>query len=192
MEYYISDLHFCHKNIPKFEKPRNHFGDDIELMNNTIIQNWNAKVTNEDTVNIIGDVGIGAQVNIVECVKQLNEKLKLWPGNHDHGNLLKKLETEAGVEVMPYMTKIKTHGVVVFVTHYPMDIGERPNLFNIHGHIHSESSRLRNQINVGVDQDWGLPFGQPIPKEVIEARILEVAAVLREEREARIERGEGI
>lgn len=192
MEYYISDLHFCHKNIPKFEKPREHFGEDIELMNNTIIQNWNAKVTDEDTVNIIGDIGIGAQVNIVECVKQLNGKLKLWPGNHDHGNLLKKLVAEAGVEVMPYMTKIKTHGVVVFVTHYPMDIGERPNLFNIHGHIHSEPSRLRNQINVGVDQDWGLPFGQPIPKEVIEARILEVAAVLRKEREERIERGEGI
>lgn len=185
MEYFTADLHFCHKNIPKFESTRTQFIDNIELMNETTIKNWNAVVTNEDIVNIIGDVGIGAQANIVECVKRLNGKLRLWPGNHDHGNLLKKLESEAGVEVMPYMTKIKTHGVVVFVTHYPMDISERPNLFNIHGHIHSQPSRLRNQINVGVDQDWGLPFGQPIPKEMVEERILKTADVLRREREVK-------
>lgn len=180
MEYYISDLHFCHKNIPKFEKPRNHFGEDIELMNNTIIQNWNAKVTDDDTVNIIGDIGIGAQANIVECVKQLNGKLKLWPGNHDHGNLLKKLETEAGVEVMPYMTKIKTHGVAVYITHYPLEIGEKANLFNIHGHIHGMDSRLPTQINVGADRDWGLPFGQPIPKEMIEERMLNISKSIKD------------
>lgn len=183
MEYYIADLHFCHKNIPKFEPTRTQFIDNIDLMNETIINNWNAVVTNEDIVNIIGDVGIGAQASIVECVKRLNGRLRLWPGNHDHGNLLKKLQSEADVEVMPYMTKIKTHGVVVFVTHYPMDIGERPNLFNIHGHIHSQPSRLRNQINVGVDQDWDLPFGQPIPKEMIEERILKVSEILRHEKE---------
>jgi len=131
MEYYIADLHFCHKNIPKFEPTRTQFIDNVDLMNETIINNWNAVVTDEDIVNIIGDVGIGAQASIVKCVKRLNGKLRLWPGNHDHGNLLKKLQSEAGVEVMPYMTKVKTHGVVVFVTHYPMDIGERPNLFNI-------------------------------------------------------------
>lgn len=188
MEYYIADLHFCHKNIPKFEPTRAQFIDNVDLMNETIINNWNAVVTDEDIVNIIGDVGIGAQANIVECVKRLNGKLRLWPGNHDHGNLLKKLQSEAGVEVMPYMTKIKTHGVVVFVTHYPMDIGERPNLFNIHGHIHSEPSRLRNQINVGVDQDWGLPFGQPIPKEMVEERILKMSEVLRHEKELSVEK----
>lgn len=183
VEYFISDIHFCHKNIPKFEETRSHFGEDVDLMNETIINNWNAVVTNEDTVNIIGDVGIGAQAGIVACVQRLNGKLKLWPGNHDHGNLLKRLENEACIEVMPYMTKMKTHGIVVFVTHYPMDIGERPNLFNIHGHIHGMPSRLRNQINVGIDQDWGLPFGQPIPKEMVEARIIAVSKVLREERE---------
>ena len=120
----------------------------------------------------------------------MNGKLRLWPGNHDHGNLLKKLQNEAGVEVMPYMTKIKTHGVVVFVTHYPMDIGERPNLFNIHGHIHSEPSRLCNQINVGVDQDWGLPFGQPIPKEMIEERIMKLSEFIRSIKETSVTQSE--
>lgn len=180
MEYYISDLHFCHKNIPKFEKPRNHFGEDIELMNNTIIQNWNEKVTEEDTVNIIGDIGIGAQDNIVECVKQLNGKLKLWPGNHDTSKIINLLSQQKKIEIMPLMTKMKTHGITVYVTHYPLDVGEKANLFNIHGHIHGMDSRLLTQINVGVDRDWGVPFGQPIPKEIIEEEMLRRSTLLKE------------
>lgn len=177
-----ADLHINHKNIPLFEPGRVIFTDDIRGMNETIIFNWNNAVTPNDTVKVYGDLGIGNDDEIIEVLKRLNGHIQLWPGNHDHTKFLKKLEA-IGIEIMPLMTKEKTHGISVLMTHYPVDIGERPNLFNIHGHIHSLPSRLRNQINVGIDQDWGLPFGQPIPWEMVEERIISISKVLREERE---------
>ena len=47
MNYYISDLHLLHKNCIGFdERP---FAD-LEEMHETILANWNRKVTNSDTV----------------------------------------------------------------------------------------------------------------------------------------------
>lgn len=183
MQHFLTaDLHINHQNIPLFEPGRARFKDNIPGMNQEIIDNWNAVVNEEDTVDVIGDFGIGNKAEILRVISELKGTIRLWPGNHDHTNFLKELQ-KIGVIIMPLMTKIKTHGISVLITHYPVDIGERPMLFNVHGHIHSLPSRLRNQINVGVDQDWGLPFGQPIPWSMIEARILEMSAILRKEKE---------
>lgn len=180
--FYIADPHINHQNIPLFEPGRIMFKDDIRGMNETIIFNWNNAVGPNDTVRMVGDFGIGNEDEIIAVIKRLNGHIQLWPGNHDHSKFLKKLQA-IGVEIMPLMTKFRTHGISVLVSHYPVDLGERWNLFNIHGHIHSLPSRLRNQINVGVDQDWGLPFGQPIPEEMVIERIKEVSAVLYAERQ---------
>lgn len=180
MEFYTADMHFCHKNILKFEKSREVFGSDIELMNETIIENWNEVVTNEDIVNVIGDVGIGNEKDVVKCMMRLNGKLRIWPGNHDTSKVINLLSQQKNIEIMPLMTKIKTHGITVYITHYPLEVGEKANLFNIHGHIHGMDSRLLTQINVGVDQDWGIPFGQPIRKEVIEEEMLRRSSLLKE------------
>ena len=52
MNYYISDLHLLHKNCIGFdERP---FAD-LEEMHEAILANWNRKVTNSDTVYILGD-----------------------------------------------------------------------------------------------------------------------------------------
>jgi len=181
--FYTADDHINHKNIPLFEPGRAIFENDIRGMNETIIFNWNNVVKPTDTVRVIGDLGIGNQEEIIAVVKRLNGHIQLWPGNHDHTNFLKRLQA-IGVEIMPLMTKFKTNKITVFITHYPLDIGERWQLFNIHGHIHSLPSRLFNQINVGVDQDWGLPFGQPIPEEMVLDVIRERSAILHEKKQA--------
>jgi hypothetical protein len=43
-------------------------------------------------------------------------------------------------------------------------------------------SRLPTQINVGIDRDWGLPFGQPIPKEMIEERMLDISKAIKDKK----------
>ena len=50
--FYISDLHIGHENILRFE---NRPFADINEMNNKIIENWNSRVCNGDTVYILGD-----------------------------------------------------------------------------------------------------------------------------------------
>lgn len=135
-------------------------------MNQSIIQNWNRVVTNADTVTIVGDVGIGSVEDIVECVKKLKGKLRLVPGNHDSNRLISALY-DIGVEILPDMYHYKAHGSTIYVSHFPLEIGVRKKYFNVHGHIHENPSRLINQINVGVDVDWGLPFGTPISESAI-------------------------
>ena len=55
MNYYISDLHLFHSHVIKFdERPFN----NIEEMNETILKNWNNKITNGDTVYILGDIAL--------------------------------------------------------------------------------------------------------------------------------------
>ena len=49
MNYYISDLHFLHKNCIQFdERPFS----DIEEMQRVMVEKWNRKITNGDTVYI--------------------------------------------------------------------------------------------------------------------------------------------
>ena len=52
MNYYISDLHLGHTNVIKFDKRP---FSNIEEMENKIIENWNSRVTKQDTVYILGD-----------------------------------------------------------------------------------------------------------------------------------------
>lgn len=53
MIYYISDLHFMHKNIIELAKrPFN----DLEDMREQIIKRWNKKVKPGDEVYILGDI----------------------------------------------------------------------------------------------------------------------------------------
>lgn len=52
MNYYIADTHFGHRNIINFDGRPFH---DITEMKLALIANWNRRVTNEDTVFILGD-----------------------------------------------------------------------------------------------------------------------------------------
>lgn len=52
MKYYISDLHFDHTNVIKFD---NRPFKDVEEMNNTLINNWNSVVKKSDIVYVLGD-----------------------------------------------------------------------------------------------------------------------------------------
>lgn len=50
--YYISDLHFGHYNIMRFDnRPFN----SVEEMDKALIDNWNSVVSEGDTVYILGD-----------------------------------------------------------------------------------------------------------------------------------------
>ena len=69
MNYYISDLHLMHKNCIGFdERP---FAD-LEEMHETILANWNRKVTNSDTVYILGDAILyGKKEDAIETYQAL-------------------------------------------------------------------------------------------------------------------------
>ncbi len=78
MNYYISDLHLLHKNCIGFdERP---FAD-LEEMHETILANWNRKVTNSDTVYILGDATLyGKKEDAIALVARMKGKKVLHIG----------------------------------------------------------------------------------------------------------------
>lgn len=78
--YFISDLHLFHINSIKFEdRP---FGD-FETMHDEIKKRWNEKVTNGDTVYILGDVAMrGKNEDLIAYVSTLKGLKVLIKGNH--------------------------------------------------------------------------------------------------------------
>ena len=72
MNYYISDLHLLHENVIRFD---NRPFDSIAQMQETIVNNWNSKVTNGDTVYILGDVSMrGKKEDLISLVATLKGK----------------------------------------------------------------------------------------------------------------------
>ena len=52
MIYYIADMHFGHTNVLRFD---NRPFSDTAQMDDTLIQNWNERVADDDTIYILGD-----------------------------------------------------------------------------------------------------------------------------------------
>jgi len=89
MIWFTADTHFDHKNILSLSsRPF----DNIEDMNKSLIVNWNRKVTNYDTVYVLGDF---AWKNPAPYIEQLNGEKLFIRGSHD-----KKIDA-------PYMRIIK-------------------------------------------------------------------------------------
>ena len=80
MNYFISDLHLGHANCLRFDnRPFN----SIEEQDETIIKNWNDKVTDNDDVYILGDISWYNPTKTAEIFSQLKGRLHLIRGNHD-------------------------------------------------------------------------------------------------------------
>ncbi|SFI27416.1 Calcineurin-like phosphoesterase superfamily protein [Pseudobutyrivibrio sp. OR37] len=81
MKYYISDLHLFHNAAIRFD---NRPFDNISTMHEYIHTNWNNRITNGDTVYILGDVSLrGQKDNLIAFVSTLKGQKVLVKGNHD-------------------------------------------------------------------------------------------------------------
>ncbi len=153
MIYYISDLHFGHANIIKLcGRPF----QNLEEMNDTLINNWNSKVTNGDKVYIVGDLFFRNQNNPEEILSKLKGKKYLIVGNHDK-TWLKKIDTSKYFESVDNMLIFSNGKNKVILCHYPMMSFEGDYL--IHGHIHNNKNAdywnllksMDNALNASVE-----------------------------------------
>ena len=85
MNYFTSDLHLGHRNIIRL---CNRPFATIEEMDETLIRNWNAKVTNGDTVYILGDLLFRNEKPAEEYLKQLKGKKHLITAAFEHHAIL--------------------------------------------------------------------------------------------------------
>lgn len=176
MLYLTSDTHFFHKNIygPEgFVPTRTHFST-VEEMNDTIIENWNNKITQHDTVIHAGDVSLHARPQILfDLLRKLNGNIEIVLGNHDSMSKQMKylINNNYSYNGKPKFTihevgkRIKFNKKVYYVTHYPLQLGDKRSLIrNFCGHIHELPTNAPNQLNIGIDSPeiGDRPFGEPI------------------------------
>lgn len=129
MIWFISDPHIYHTNVIRYCNRPYSF---VEEMNESIVRNWNAIVSPEDTVYCLGDFSMAA--GLVETfTPRLSGRKFLVPGNHDfcHSYHKKSRNKEnqqkwiefyekAGWTVLPEQTTLILDGIgEVNVCHHP-------------------------------------------------------------------------
>lgn len=160
MVYLISDTHFNHKAIIEYEdRPFK----DVEEMNETMIANWNSVISKRDTVIHAGDFGWGNKEIITKLRSRLNGRIILIKGNHDaHSN---QWYMDAGFD------EVIDGGYIYknfyMISHKPMYLNNHMPYVNIHGHIHSQTLKSKQFINVSVEH---INY-TPIPFETIMERV---------------------
>lgn len=161
--FFISDLHLGHSNIIKYQQRP--FAS-LDEMHEILINNWNAVVSPDDEVYILGDFAFRA-TDIMLLGLRLQGKLKLVPGNHDLCfNIANKSEEKqeyirsiyraAEIEILDEQVKIalrstdRTWSQDVLLCHFPyagFEEDEYGNKFSdkrpvakstwlLHGHVH--------------------------------------------------------
>jgi len=143
--FIISDMHFGHKNIIKYEnRPFASVGE----MDDLIIQKWNNSVKNGDIVFVLGDVSFYNQEKTKEIISSLNGRKFLIMGNHDY----KWKETawrKIGFEcVYRYPIIIDQFFIL---SHEPVYLNDNMPYRNIHGHIHSKRMDNKCYVNASVE-----------------------------------------
>ena len=183
MEYFTSDLHLGHANIIALcHRPFS----TVEEMDAALIANWNRRVTDRDTVYILGDLCFRA-TDPVRYLTQLKGKKHLILGNHDH-NWLRLIPDPSRFFVnctpcggcaqqgdgtpcltcakkprLPWMDVVCTSRGKVTLSHFPLM--EHVGKYLIHGHVHNRTddpyfpllSGMETALNAGVDVNGFLP-----------------------------------
>ena len=169
--FFISDSHFDHGNIirycnrPFWKSSITEDGvpisiADTELMNETMLKNWNAKIKPHDIVYFLGDFGFAHQTKLKEILEQLNGSIHLIKGNHDKPlNGLYKYFTTVNDLLTISVQDEDAHGGIQFIQmcHYPMLSWDRMyyNSWMLHGHTHGnlKYDKKFRRVDVGVD-NW--------------------------------------
>jgi calcineurin-like phosphoesterase family protein len=137
LNYYISDLHFGCQN--KFE--------NRTLEHDKLIkENWNAKVHNDDTTYVLGDIGRTGNNKdneyICEIISTLKGRKVLIQGNHDQlkDSRLKRLFSEICTykEIQDSCNGVNRNLVLC---HYPILCwnNQHKGWIHLYGHVHDST-----------------------------------------------------
>lgn len=168
--FYWADIHFNHQRIPLF-CPNTRPFTSMKQMNETLIQKWNSRITNEDNIRFLGDFAFGDKELFSGFFNRLNGKKHLIIGNHDPQTTL-----SLGWLSINHYTEIQDSGCHVILSHYPLADWNRKNRGSIHlyGHVHGKPVQTdeanMNSYDVGVDNNNPEPL---LLREIID--ILEKA-----------------
>ena len=141
MNYYISDLHFFSKNQTaeglNFD---NRPFKNVDEMHGVILNNWNSRVTNGDTVYILGDISNrGKNEDLIALVAKLKGKKVLIIGNHeDIRDYRYKQLFHAIHDYLEITDHVDKQPYKLVLCHYPILMwnGQHNGTILMYGHLH--------------------------------------------------------
>lgn len=156
MIYFTADPHIFHHNIIRMENRPFH---SVEEMNETLIQNWNARVSPSDEIYVLGDLTLKGPSLANELLEQLRGRKYLIRGNHDGYVDRKSFKHDLFCWVRDYYELLWQKQYFI-LSHYPLLSwnGMHRGSFHLHGHQHNPPEyNLANRaagvrrLDVGVD-----------------------------------------
>ena len=183
MKYFTADLHLNHKTILTAGSGRPF--KSLDEMQDTIIKNWNNKVSSKDDVYVLGDVFWNMKdYQIRQVMDKLNGHKHLIIGNHDRIN--PNAMANRWVEIVESKI-LEMDSTAVILHHTPEMEWEHYyyDSYHLYGHVHgtlnlAQYTMLRPHQNmncwdVGVDNN----NFEPISFEEIKNKIKENIKVLK-------------
>ena len=191
MKFVTADTHFLDEHLLGIDRFAPRPFTSVDVMDQTIIEHWNARVSDQDTVYHLGDIAVyfakpqkDAYATVFRLLNQLNGHLILIKGNHDSRGLFKyiakhnyDLGNQPKFAFYDVGVLMKYDHRQYYLTHYPLMLGIAPQIINLHGHIHHYSVPAKRNINVGIDSpeldylDRPVPFGTPLSFTEVEQMI---------------------
>ena len=171
MNYYISDLHFFHANVTN--EGNNFDGrpyDTLEEMHDDMRERWNKKITNADTVYILGDISMrGKPEKLIALVSTLKGHKILVQGNHDDVSDFRYKKIFDDIcdyrEITDQLGKETVHLVL---SHYPILMwkNQHRGWIHLYGHVHNNAEnaffqRCIDEMN-SEDFEGKIPHSKPI------------------------------
>lgn len=155
-KFYISDLHFGHKNILRFDN-RPFF--TLEEMKEALIENWNKIVKKNDEVYVLGDM-FWHNEEAPEILERLKGKKFLILGNHDRVNTTM---AKYFVWCDRRMEIIRDGDDKVVLCHFPIahwpGRDHTPSTIHLYGHIHQgRDSRPFELYTKMWEEQIGIPY----------------------------------
>ena len=135
MNFYISDLHFGHKNCLAFD---NRPFIDIETHDQTIIDRWNCAVGVCDDVYLLGDISWYNSSKTLELFNQMNGNIHLIRGNHDNRVLKNREMQQRFCEISDYKEIDLGNNKCIVLCHYPIPCFNKHyyGAYHLYGHVH--------------------------------------------------------
>lgn len=153
--YLISDTHFGHDNIIKYD---NRPFKNTEEMDEHMILKWNQTVEPDDTVIHLGDVfwGRNNEERMLSVMSRLNGHKWLVKGNHDIDFI--EIASSFFEVIEPYLElklfknlEVSHHNVIL--CHYPISVWNKMHKgsYHFHGHTHGSFKGVGKILDVGVN-----------------------------------------
>lgn len=165
--FYLSDPHFSH---PQVIRKGNRPFTNPSQMDREILTNWKSVVSEEDTVYLLGDLGVFGGDHICHFLKSLPGKKILITGNHDKKMLRKYPELYSCFEEVTIYKEIEDNKRKVVLFHYPISEwnGFYRGWYHVHGHVHNGPDSITDYVHLPKRYNANVEFNDYTPRTLDE------------------------